>query len=121
MNQQLTWYYKDGNNRNYQLNSYNLTQRHFDDLEGVYIVFYYENEYIYTVYAGQGVIRDRFYAHRKDRRIQQYASKTLYITWAKASEDDQDGIERYLHDELKPLVRDRSPDTDPIEVNFPWE
>ena len=120
MNQQLTWYYKDRNNRNYGLNSSNLNQSHFDDLEGVYIVFYYENRYIYTVYAGQGIIKDRFYAHRNDDRIQEYASKTLYITWAKASEDDQDGIEAYLHEQLNPLVRDRTPTATPIIVNLPW-
>ena len=119
MNQQLTWYYKDGNNRNYQLNSYNLDQPHFDNLKGVYIVSTMKTGIFIQSMLDKVLSKIDLCTPRR-YRIQHYASKTLYITWAKASEDDQDGIEAYLHERLNPLVRDRTPTATPIVVNLPW-
>ena len=115
------WYYVDDTNQCYRLDFLDLTHRNFDEHEGVYIIFYREDRYIYTVYAGKGIIRDRFYAHRTDNRIQAYASKILYATWANVSLQDQDGIEAYLHQKLRPIVSDRAPTANPIPVRLPWE
>ena len=116
---QLEWVLRSPNDHYYGLNTVDLAHPHFNNMAGVYVIWYIESSYVVTVYAGQGTIKDRFYAHRNDYRIQQCASKTLYATWARASISDRDGIEAYLHDRLDPLVGN-SPDAPFIPVNLPW-
>ena len=119
----LHWYVSDNNGNNFDFNSLNLTQAYFDNLDGVYIIWYPSNSPIFpvtTVYAGQGRINNRLYVHRDDNRIQLYADRNLCVTWATTTARDRDGIEAYLHQRLNPLVRERTPTDRPISVNLPW-
>ena len=102
-----------------QLNSVNLAHQHFDNMEGVYIIWHGGNN-PKTVRVGQGVIRDRLQAHRLDNEVQQYSAYTLFVTWAQVSANQRDGVERYLAEALNPLVGERFPDVTPIQVNLPW-
>ena len=101
------------------LASVNLQHEHFDDMEGVYIIWH-EGQNPHVVYVGSGVIRDRLYEHREDERIQKYADLRLGVTWARVEKTSQPGVERYLADRWKPLVGEH-PQVPPIEVNSPFK
>lgn len=97
----------------------NLTHEHFDDMEGVYIIWHTGNP-AKTVRVGQGVIKDRLASHRDDRAIAGYKSHGMKVTWARVSATQRNGVERYLAEALSPLVGDRFPDVAAIQVNLPW-
>ncbi len=102
-----------------ELNTVDLTNSHFDNMEGVYIIWH-EGESPATVRVGQGVIKERLQDHREDDKVQAYDHFGLFVTWASVAEQHRDGIEAYLAQELKPKVGERFPDVTPIEVNLPW-
>jgi hypothetical protein len=89
---------------------------------GVYVIWHGGTP-ARTVRVGQAaVIRERLAIHRDDPEIQAYQRQgTLYVTWARASARQRDGIERYLSEQLQPLVGERYPDVAPIAVNLPWD
>jgi len=101
------------------LNILNLDTSHFDNMEGVYIIWY-EGDDPATVRVGQGFIRDRLKAHRNDPQIKAYAHLSLYVTWASVAQAYRDGVEAFLAQRLNPKVGERFPDRTPIEVNLPW-
>jgi len=101
------------------LNTVDLEHSHFEGLEGVYIIWH-AGANPATVRVGQGVIRDRLAAHRKDEDIQAYSNLGLYATWASVAVTYRDGVEAFLAEHLNPKVGDRFPDREPIEVNLPW-
>lgn len=100
------------------LNNVNLSSNHFDNLEGVYVIWHSQNDAAY-VRVGQGNIQDRLTAHRNDQDIQQYADLDLRVTWAQLDPQYHDGVEAYLAQQLRPLIGERFPDRTPIEVNLP--
>ena len=82
---------------------------------GVYVIWH-GGQTPRTVRVGQGDIADRLQAHRSDQQILAYRSYGLYVTWAAVSAADLNGVERYLADQLSPLVGERHPDVRPIPV-----
>ena len=103
-----------------KLNSVNLDHAHFNNIEGVYIIWHGATK-PWTVYVGQGKIKDRLTEHRIDNGIQQYADYGLFVTWAKVPQADRDGVELYLAEYLQPLVGERYPDIKPLKVNVPFD
>jgi len=88
--------------------------------DGVYIIWHAGNP-SQVVYVGQGDVSERIGEHRTNAEITQYASKgKLYVTWAKLSASQKNGVERYLADKWNPLVGDAHPVVFPIAVNSPW-
>jgi len=102
-----------------QLNRVNLVHSHFDDMEGVYVIWHAGTD-AHTVRVGQGNIRERLTAHRTDVEVQAYANHGLYVTWASVTPGNRDGIEAYLAVKLTPRKGVRSPKAAPIPVNLPW-
>jgi len=98
----------------------NLEDQHFDDMKGVYIIWH-AGENSATVRVGQGFIRERLAAHKEEPEILEYRPYTLYVTWAQVATNQCDGVECYLAGKLNPKVGSRFPDTEPIEVNSPWQ
>lgn len=88
--------------------------------DGVYIIWY-GGPKPGTVRVGKGDISSRLKAHRADRKILVYKGLGLYVTWAEVPFSQQDGVERYLADQLSPLVGNRLPNATPIPVNLPWD
>ena len=87
---------------------------------GVYVIWH-GGPTPWTVRVGQGDIAARLAAHRADRLITTHATKGgLMVTWAAVEARYLDGAERYLADQLQPLVGDRHPNVVPIPVNLPW-
>lgn len=96
----------------------NLGHEHFNDMEGVYVIWH-ASQNPATVRVGQGFIRDRLVAHREDSAILAYQQYGLYVTWARVAAVYRDGVERYLAAALKPKVGSRFPEAVSIEVNLP--
>ena len=103
-----------------RLNQVDLNHEHFNDMEGVYIIWH-GGETPWVVYVGQGEIRQRLKDHREDPRVQKYEYKGLYVTWARVEKSYRNGVEAYLSRHWKPLEGSRHPDVNPIVVNSPWE
>ena len=101
-----------------KLNAVNIGHRHFDEMEGVYMIWH-GGDSPHVVYVGQGMIRDRIKSHRGDQRIQRYADLDLYVTWARVDPGKRDGVEVYLARRWKPKVGEH-PNARPIEANSPW-
>lgn len=96
--------------------SVNLDNAHFNNLEGVYIIWQGGGP---IIRIGQGIIRDRLFAHREDKEITAYSN--LFVTWtAISSQPSRDGVERYLANRLKPRVGNMFPSVNPIMINLPW-
>jgi hypothetical protein len=97
----------------------NLEHQHFNDMEGVYIIWH-GGQNPATVCVGQGIIRDRLAAHRQENDVLAYKQKVLYVTWARVPADQRDGVEKYLAERLAPKMGSRFPEVTPIEINLPW-
>ena len=97
----------------------NLDHEHFNDMEGVYIIWH-AGQNPATVRVGQGSIRDRLSEHRQEKEILAYQSYNLYATWAQVAANQRNGVERYLAEKLNPKIGSRFPDVTPITVNLPW-
>jgi len=93
------------------------------NVKGVYIIWHDATKQAKAaaVYVGQGLVRDRLSDHRDDARIQAYAGRTLYVTWAAVEAGKRDGVEAYLSRTYAPLVGERRPAATPISVNSPWD
>jgi len=102
-----------------KLNSVSLSHQHFDNMEGVYIIWHGGPKPA-TVYVGRGVIRERLTEHRKNSQIQQFEPLGLFVTWARVAPEQQDGVEAFLAQRLKPSVTESSPNVTPIDINLPW-
>lgn len=94
--------------------------------EGVYVIGYKTaSGSVGTVYVGQGDVDKRLADHRSgtnktSKDILAYATRgTLVTTWAEVSILNRDGVEKYLANELKPLVGHSYPNAIPIAVNKP--
>ena len=92
------------------------------DAVGVYIIWRSGGtENPATVRVGQGDIAARLRNHRTDDAVLQHAADgRLYVTWASVGLFFRDGVERYLGNQLQPLVGEAFPDVAPIQVNLPW-
>jgi|LSQX01.1.fsa_nt_gb hypothetical protein len=96
-----------------------------DKLFGVYIIWQYRPfiKEKRAIKVGQGNIVERLSKHRNNEKIIKYAKSPniLYVTWAKVSKFKVDGVETYLGHKLKPIIGERYPDCEEIEVNLPWK
>lgn len=93
-----------------------LSHSHFDKMEGLYIIWQAGGP---VVRLGQGIIRDRLSAHRRDTAVTAY--QNLYVTWAPVLLNyHKDGGERYLANVLKPKVGEAFPNVTPLQVLLPW-
>ncbi len=87
---------------------------------GAYIIWHSGNP-ARVVRVGQGDIATRLRAHRLDTEITAYAAYgSLMVTWAVVPPRLVGGVERYLAEYWKPLVGDRFPEAQPIQVNSPF-
>ena len=95
--------------------------------KGVYAIGYKSSttDAILTVYVGQGDVAERVEEHRSgntatSKKILGYATEgTMVVTWAAINAEIRDGVEKYLADELEPIVGHTHPDVDAIPVSKP--
>ncbi len=101
-----------------ELYTVDLGDPHFDDLEGVYVIWH-GGSAPNCVCVGQGAIRERLATHRTDPAIQQYARHELFVTWAQVPTACRSGVERFLAEQFAPKVDYHFPDVAPFPVNLP--
>jgi len=101
------------------LSRVDLAHPHFTDREGVYVIW--SSNGGRCVRVGQGNIRKRLTEHRADPEIALHrpVRGELLVTWADVDSWHRNGVERFLGEELSPLVGNRFPDAPRIEVNLP--
>lgn len=92
-----------------------LNHTHFNNMEGVYIIWQGGGP---VIRVGQGIIRERLAAHRRDSAVTAY--QNLYVTWAPVFTSYRDGVEKHLATVLNPKVGAAFPNTNPIPVSLPW-
>lgn len=95
-----------------------LDQQHFDNLEGVYIIWNGDTQNN-VVRVGQGIIKDRLSAHRIDQEILTHGHNGLFVTWVAVNIQYRDGVERYLAETFSPKVGNHFPLVPAIMVNHP--
>jgi len=109
----LNWIKCDGQNW-CNLLRVDLANKHFNDLNGVYIIWAGDQ----VIRLGSGTIKDRLYEHKNNSEITQYPN--LKVTWAKINGNQMQGVEKYLASKLPPVIGDRFPENcSAIEVNLP--
>jgi hypothetical protein len=103
------------------LSELDLAHNHFDDMEGVYLIWY-EAENPVCLRVGQGFIRDCLVQELYDQDIQaQRQRQELFVTWARVGPRFCDSVAKYIIEALEPKLECTCPDTKPIEVNLPWQ
>lgn len=115
---QLSWIQCQGNVW-CNLNGVNLAHSHFNNMDGVYIIWH-GGPNAATVYVGQGNIRECLTFHRTDQRVQAYNGLGLFVTWASVQQAFRSGVEAYVSGRLQPLIQIARANIQPIEVNMPW-
>ena len=114
----LNWVkYTDG--RWCNLSSLNLGDPHFENLNGVYVIWHMGNTYSNVIRVGQGLVKGRLDEHRNNPEILEYNHLGILVTWALVHPSYMDGVERFLSETLKPAIGSRFPDVSPIIVNLP--
>ena len=110
-----------------KLNAVNLEHEHFNNMNGVYIIWHGGTD-PKVVYVGQGNIKACIEERRSDPRIQSYNHLDIYVTWARVPQERRDAVESYLVDTWNPIVSKTEPEVPPmkvsppsIEVNSPWQ
>jgi hypothetical protein len=99
-----------------------LQDKHFDNLEGVFIVWLEEDEGLRTVMLiGKGKVRDGLKQFRGDPKLQIHELKgTLFATWADVPETKRAGVESFLMRKFNPKLGQSFSAAKPIDVNVPW-
>lgn len=101
-----------------RLNLINLNTEYFDNLLGVFVIWYENKGGGKIVSVGQGIIRDKLIEMQIDKKVQEYGPD-LYVTWASVPRVSLEGIEAFLYQKLNPLVHHSITSCDTIEVNLP--
>ena len=101
------------------LSELDLDHEHFSDMEGVYVIWYGEQN-PRALRVGQGLIKDCLASERHSKDIMAYKQVELYVTWARVGKLYRSGVVRHLVERLKPRFENTYPDDEPINVNLPW-
>jgi hypothetical protein len=103
------------------LSELDLAHNHFDDMEGVYLIWY-EDDNSVCLRVGQGFIRDCLVQELQDDDIQAHGQeRELFVTWAKVGPTFRSGVVKCLAAALKPELECACPVAEAIEVNLPWQ
>lgn len=95
----------------------NLYNEHFDNLAGVYVIWY-GDDMSNVVSVGKGTIRDKLIEMQMDKEVQEYGPD-LYVTWAAIPRASLEGVEAFLSSELTSLVHHNIACLETISVNLP--
>jgi CheY-like chemotaxis protein len=97
-----------------------LDHRHFNDMEGVYVIWQGEENPV-ALRAGQGLIRNSLARERNDKDLLAHTeNRELYVTWAEVNPRFRDGVLRYISEALKLELEGSYPDVRPVRINLPW-
>lgn len=102
---------------NCRLNLINLNSEHFDNLIGVYVIWY-GNDISNVVSVGKGNLRDELVIMKIDKKVLEYGPD-LFVTWAAVPGTSLIGVETFLCNELNPRISHLIKSVEPINVNLP--
>lgn len=102
---------------NCRLNLLNLNNEHFDNLIGVYVIWY-GNDINNVVSVGKGNLREKLFDMKIDTKVLEYGPD-LFVTWAAVPGKSLIGVEAFLCNELKPRIPNSLKSVEPINVNLP--
>ncbi len=109
---------QDGEARWCDLFTVPLEHSHFNGMEGVYVIWHHGLNPVLRV--GQGCIREELASERHSQDLLDlHADEPVFVTWARVSQEDREGVQRYLAETLNPQVIVHVPDADPVTVNLP--
>jgi sporulation protein YlmC with PRC-barrel domain len=115
----LEWH-KDGNGTWWTLSEADIEDEVFDDLEGVYVIWYEDHDEV-TLRVGQGHIRDCIVSERNNQDMWRYAQQhEIYLTWARVGREHRENVAKYIAETVKPKLESSHPDVEPLMVNLPW-
>lgn len=88
---------------------------------GVYIIWHGGNN-PRIVRVGHGNIAQRLSSHRRNHQIMRFSSDgPLMVTWAALDHPQKrEGVQNYLSQQFKPLIKERTPDTPPMIARSPF-
>ena len=110
---------KSPSNTWYKLRSELLNDRYFDKLQGIYIIWYWDDlSRPRVIQVGQGIIRNRVQDYLRGFNFEVANHPALYITWT-VMEDapKRDAVLAFLGRRLRP--GGRFPHRNPIPINLP--
>ena len=113
-----TEWIKHDNGSWWRLNRIDTLHPHFDDMDGVYVIWY-GGSVPAVVQVGRGAIRDELATHQCDPNVQAYSHLDLYATWAAIPKEYQAGVEAYLMNHYRPKLGGPSPQATPLSVRLP--
>ena len=99
------------------LDRLNLDHAHFDNLEGVFVIWY-GGPNGRVVRVGQGPIRECLKDLRQDPLLEPFRHLTLIVSWAVVDRSVRDGVERYLGETYRPVIVTSLPSAPPVTVNM---
>ncbi len=91
---------------------------HFDNLEGVYVVWHKGEHPVLRV--GQGLIAEVLEDLKNELDVIQAGKQSeVHVTWADIDILERNGVERYLVEMLNPTLQEHLLDATPIEIDLP--
>jgi pSer/pThr/pTyr-binding forkhead associated (FHA) protein len=115
----LEWH-NNGKGKWWTLAEANVEDDSFDNLEGVYIIWYEDQNQV-TLRVGRGHIRDCIVKERNSKDMWRYAQQhELYLTWAQVGSRYSENITKYIAETVKPKFKSSHSDVEPFVVNLPW-
>jgi len=101
------------------LSTVKLSHPHFNDMEGVYLIWHDGGREPAVVAVGEGYIRDELRAAKRDPAIQAYHHLKLYVTWARVATRYRQGVLAYLAAHYEPKVSRPALLVEPVAVELP--
>ena len=115
----LEWH-KNSEGKWWTLADANVEDEHFDDMEGVYIIWYEDHDQV-TLRVGQGHIRDCIVSERNNEEMWRYVQEhEIYVTWAQVERKYLEVVAKQIAQATKPRLKSSSPDVGTSVVNLPW-
>ena len=114
----LNWYRCEGEIW-CELNKIDINHGTLDGLEGVFVIWCGDKQRN-VIRIGEGKIRKQLELCRKDITVQAFSAHGLYVTWAAISENDRNGVVKYLTKKLNPKFDSPATQGFSSKVNLPW-
>ena len=87
-------------------------------MNGVYMIWYGGGSPA-VLKVGNGVVKNFLREAKDDPAILEYSTHGIYATWARVAPAQQEGVVRYLAEELKPVLGGDTPAAEAVQVNIP--
>ncbi len=99
----------------------NTSHDYFQELEGVFIIWYINDEEERNVLiVGKGNIATQLNDLKDDAAVRAFESHKVFVTWAIIPTKKIKGITVFLQKKLQPMINDDSSKGFAAKINLPW-